>query len=211
MKEAFKNRWKKTSYTKRGLFIGFCIPTLLYFIGIIIGSIVSGKFICPAFDSVPGCNLISSIIMSLLFYVFFAVFFVIPSVIFGGTIGFLIGKIKKSDWKKKKIQAIGQVLGLCLVILIIIYIIVGVLLRPANREIVQENLFMKNLCKIQVNCRFETGPYRCHLGIENNELERWTKYNGCNESTSGYYSTSDDYGHTFYYIDNVEYCLCSGL
>jgi len=118
-------------------------------------------------------------------------------------------KKKNKNETNSLIDVIFKYALVSIITLFLLYFLTFVMFRPFNAKITQDRPIIKYLCEMQVKCDAGIGPYSCSFKGENRELERWKRYNGCNESTEGYYSEVH-YERVYSYI-NVESCNCGGL
>ncbi|MBI2575590.1 hypothetical protein HYV84_00090 [Candidatus Woesearchaeota archaeon] len=106
--------------------------------------------------------------------------------------------MKKKKDSLKPLKIIGWI--------VLIYFLIFFIFRPFQGAITEDSPFMRTLCKMQAACHAGSGPYSCSPRGENKELEKWKGYKGCNESTNGYETSSNNRGYI-----NVESCNCGGL
>ncbi len=116
--------------------------------------------------------------------------------------------------KKTKLYKIIGITVACLLaltsILLITYFFTFILIRPFDNTITQDRPVMEKLCELQLKCESGEGKYRCSSkgrlrASSVSELEQWSDYNGCNESTDGF-SVSGDFGYIL-----VKSCSCGSF
>jgi hypothetical protein len=112
----------------------------------------------------------------------------------------------KNTEKKAKIKKFSLVLTL-IFLLLISFSFTFQIYRPFMGEITEDRPFMEFLCNLQFNCGSGKGPYSCAIDDikYNKELKKWKGYNGCTNSTKGFYEKE---GHKYIVVKS---CGCGGL